>query len=107
MSSPSSVGAEVSVGGSRSERGCELHHLRHHAGRHEIDVVAEVDARRLVGFEIKATAAPSAAEARHLAWLRDELGEQFMVGVVLHTGPGAYPLGERIWALPISWLSQV
>ena len=34
------------------------------------------------------------------------MGEQFMVGVVRHTGPGAYPLGERIWALPISSLWQ-
>ena len=73
-------------------------------GRHKVDVVAEFDAQRLVAFEIKATAAPAAADARHLAWLRDHTGEQFIAGVVLHTGPGAFPLGDRLWALPITSL---
>ena len=87
-----------------SEHRCRLYHLRQHHGRHEIDVIAELDAQRLVAFEIKATAAPSAADARHLAWLRDHTGEQFIAGVVLHTGPGAFPLGDRLWAQPISSL---
>ena len=100
------VTAQLRAQATVSEHGCELHHLRHHSGRHEIDVVAEVDARHVVGFEIKATAAPSSADARHLAWLRDEMGEQFLAGAVLHTGPGAYQLGNRIWALPICSLWQ-
>ena len=87
-----------------SEHRCRLYHLRQHHGRREIDVGAELDAQRLVAFEIKATASPSGADARHLAWLRDHTDEQFIAGVVLHTGPGAFPLGDRLWALPISSL---
>jgi len=45
-------------------------------------------------------------DARHLAWLRDELGTNFQRGIVLHTGATTYPLGERLWAMPIAALWQ-
>jgi predicted AAA+ superfamily ATPase len=78
-----------------------LHHLRTEQGRHEIDLVVELAGERLVCFEVKATASPGDADAKHLAWLREELGERFVAGVVLHTGPRLYELGERIVAAPI------
>lgn len=89
-----------------SEHRCRLYHLRQHNGRHEIDVIAELDAQRLVAFEIKATAAPTLADARHLAWLRDHVGDRMLAGIVLHTGPSAFVLADRLWALPISCLWQ-
>ena len=92
--------AQATVG----EHRCRLYHLRQHNGRHEVDVIAELDARNLIGIEIKATAAPSTDDARHLAWLRDHIGDQFIAGVVLHTGPSSFPLGDRLWAHPISTL---
>ncbi|MGH3166307.1 MAG: ATP-binding protein [Trebonia sp.] len=79
-----------------------LYHLRDQDGRHEIDIVAELGGERVLGFEIKAAATVDAKDARHLAWLRDELGERFITGVVFHTGPRAFSLGDRIMALPIS-----
>ncbi len=87
-----------------SEHRCRLYHLWQHHGRHEIDVVAELDSQHLVAIEIKATAAPSPDDARHLAWLRDHIGDRLLAGIVLHTGPSAFPLGDRLWALPISSL---
>ncbi len=81
-----------------------LHHLRTEQGRHEIDLVAELAGERLIGIEIKAGASPTAEDAKHLAWLRDELGERFVAGVVLHTGPRQIKLGERIVAAPICTL---
>lgn len=78
-----------------------LHHLRDAGGRHEIDLVAEVAASDVVALEIKATAAPTRADARHLEWLRDRLGDRFRVGAVLHTGPRPFRLGDRVFALPI------
>lgn len=85
---------------------CEprLHHLRTEGGRHEVDVVAELGGRRVIGIEVKASAAPTIADARHLRWLRDEIGDRFVVGVVLHTGPRVYPLSDDIVAAPISTL---
>ena len=83
-----------------------LYHLRQEQGRHEIDVLAEVGAERVIGIEVKATSAPDRNDARHLAWVRDELGDRFVGGVVLHTGPAAFSIGERITAAPISTLWQ-
>jgi predicted AAA+ superfamily ATPase len=81
-----------------------LFHLRTEAGRHEVDVLAELGGQRVIGIEIKATAAPRADDARHLRWLREQLGRRFVIGVVLHTGPRLYELSDGIIAAPISTL---
>jgi len=56
---------------------------------------------RVVGVEVKATAAPTMDMARHLIWMRDELGEAFTMGVLLHTGPAQIRLAPKVVALPI------
>jgi predicted AAA+ superfamily ATPase len=81
-----------------------LHHLRTEAGRHEVDVLAELGGERVIGIEIKATAAPTAADAKHLGWLKSELGDRLVAGVVMHTGPRLYELADGIVAAPISTL---
>jgi len=81
-----------------------LYHLRAEQGRHEIDLVGEVAGRDLVGIEVKAGTAPDRESARHLAWLRDQIGDRFIVGVILHSGERIYSLGDRILAAPISTL---
>ena len=81
-----------------------LHHLRARDGGHEVDLIAELPANSVVAIEIKATAAPKASDARHLIWMRDRLGERFLAGAVLHTGPRPFRLAERIFALPICTL---
>jgi hypothetical protein len=87
---------EIALGGQRRR----LHHLRTKEGRQEIDLVVEA-AGSVFAIEFKASAAPSPAEARHLTWLRDHLGKRFLAGAVVHTGPDAFVLGERILALPL------
>lgn len=79
-----------------------LYHLRDTDRRREVDIVAELGGERVLGFEVKASSSVTAGDARHLAWMRDELGERFIGGVVFHTGPHAFPLGDRITALPVS-----
>lgn len=85
-----------------------LYHLREEHGRYEVDLVAELGGGGLLAFEVKAHAAPGARAAQHLTWLRDRLGDRFLHGVVFHTGPAVYALGERITAVPICalWSSQ-
>lgn len=95
----SQVRAELAVTATRPR----LYHLRTHEGRHEIDMLGELAEQRVVGIEVKA-GAPDADAARHLAWLRERLGDRFAAGVILHTGPRTYELGERIVAAPISTL---
>jgi predicted AAA+ superfamily ATPase len=81
-----------------------LHHLRTEQGRHEIDLIAELAGGSVIGIEVKASSAPTLEDAKHLRWLHDELGERFIAGIVLHTGPRAYELDEKIIAAPIAVL---
>jgi hypothetical protein len=92
--------AEAAVSAARPR----LHHLRTEQGRHEIDLLAELAGQRVIGIEVKAGASPSARDGRHLSWLRDELSDRFLAGVVFHTGPRLYELDENIVAAPISVL---
>ncbi len=88
---------EIALRSSRTGR----YHLRTKGGREEIDVIIESPDGRVLAIEIKATAAPTRSDARHLAWLRDAVGERFIAGVVLHSGPDVFRLGDRILAVPI------
>ncbi len=77
-----------------------LYHLRDRNGRREVDIIGE-HATAIVGIEVKATASPDRDDARHLVYLRDELGAAFRAGAVLHTGPGVFELSPRVFAIPI------
>jgi uncharacterized protein len=81
-----------------------LYHLREEQGRREVDLLIETASGQLIGIEIKAAATVTAADARHLAWLRDETEDAFAAGLVLHTGPHVFPVGDRIVAAPVSAL---
>lgn len=81
-----------------------LYHLRTAQGRHEVDLIADIAGRGIVGVEVKATGTPSPRDARHLMWLRDELGESFIAGVVLNSGAHMHELSDRITAAPFSTL---
>lgn len=89
----------------RAERplleGRPLFHLRTEGGRREVDVFAQVGYERFVALEIKAGGSVTRGDARHLLWLRDELGNAFVRGAVLHTGRNTFELDDRILAVPI------
>ena len=82
--------------------GVTMYHVRQEGGAHEIDLLLEAPDGRVVAIEVKAGSAPDRSDAKHLIWLRDQLGEQFVCGVVFHTGRKPFKLEERIHALPIS-----
>jgi len=89
----------------RAERpltgGRPLFHLRTEGGRREVDLFAQVGYERFVALEIKAGGSVTRGDARHLIWLRDELGDAFVRGAVLHTGRNTFELDDRILAVPI------
>jgi hypothetical protein len=64
----------------------------------------ELSGGEVLGFEIKAAASVGRDSARHLTWLRDQLGDRFLHGFVLHAGPGLFELDDRITAAPIGSL---
>ncbi len=98
------VAAQLRAEADVAQHRVRLYHLRQEQGRHEIDLLAEVGTERVIGIEVKAASAPDSSAAAHLTWLRDRLGERFVAGIVLHTGPATFHLGDRIVAVPISTL---
>ncbi|MFM7534991.1 MAG: ATP-binding protein [Acidimicrobiales bacterium] len=81
-----------------------IHHVRTAGGRQEVDLLLEMDGGRVLAVEVKAGSAPTRTDARHLFWLRDELGASFVAGAVLHTGPEIFRFDESVAAIPISSL---
>jgi len=79
-----------------------IHHYRD--GRDEVDIVLEDRAGRVVAIEVKASATVDGATTRALTKLRERAGERFTAGVVLYTGRQTVPLGDRLWAVPVSGL---
>jgi hypothetical protein len=78
------------------------YHLRADGGRREVDLLVDVGGGKLFAVEFKAGAAPTREDARHLIWLRDQVGKDFIGGIVLHTGQAVVELDDRIGAGPLS-----
>lgn len=74
------------------------------ADQAEVDVVIENSAGQLVGVEVKATATVKEADLRGLKKLANLAGDQFKLGVLLYDGSETLPLGEGLWAAPLSSL---
>ncbi|MGH9189149.1 MAG: ATP-binding protein [Acidimicrobiales bacterium] len=85
-----------------SERVVDLYHFRDRNGP-EVDLIVE-DRRsgQVAGIEVKLSSTPTDRHARHLRLLRDRLGDRFALGLVVHAGPHSLPLGDRLWAVPVS-----
>ncbi|MDN5854770.1 MAG: DUF4143 domain-containing protein [Actinomycetia bacterium] len=84
-----------------SEHTPRCYHLRQREGRHEVDLIIELADGRIIGIEVKAAATVTRADARHLIWLRDQIGDRLVCGLVLHAGRHTYPLADGIHAAPI------
>jgi len=83
-----------------------MHYLRTQEKR-EVDILL-TRGKKVCAIEVTATATPSDRKADHLRFVRDRLGNQFQLGVVLHAGPDVIQLDDRIVAAPITilWTSK-
>ncbi|WP_462325983.1 ATP-binding protein [Desulfoplanes sp.] len=70
----------------------------------EVDFVIENPRSEIVGVEVKASATVSTIDLRGLKRLRDIAGDTFLSGVLLYDGEETLPLGDRLWAAPLSTL---
>jgi predicted AAA+ superfamily ATPase len=70
----------------------------------EVDLVLESRAGDIVAIEVKATASGGRRDTRALEKLRDKLGTRFRAGAVVCTCEQTSPLGDRLWAVPLSGL---
>ena len=69
-----------------------------------MDFVIENSAGQVVGVEVKAAASISASDLAGLKKLATLASKKFAAGVVLYDGNDTLPIGERLWAVPISTL---
>lgn len=70
----------------------------------EVDVVIESAAGHLIGVEVKAAATVKENDLRGLRKLSSLAGDQFKMGILLYDGEETMPLGDGIWAAPLSTL---
>jgi uncharacterized protein len=80
--------------------------IRHWRDRNgaEVDLVIESDDGTIAGVEVKASSTVSTSDVKNLQLLREKLLDRFAAGVILYLGERVVPLGDRLWALPISVL---
>lgn len=78
-------------------------HFRTAAGV-EVDALLEGPDGRVAALEVKAAATVTEKDLHSLRALEEKLGDDFACGVVLHAGPDARQLTQRLWALPHSAL---
>jgi predicted AAA+ superfamily ATPase len=74
------------------------------ADKYEVDVVIENAVGQLVGVEVKAAATVKQSDLRGLRKLASLAGDQFKMGILLYDGDETMPLGDGIWAAPLSTL---
>jgi uncharacterized protein len=79
-----------------------LFHYR--SGRREIDLILESRRGDVACVEVKAAASFGARDWHAMEVLRGERGEKFRGGFLLYAGERTLPLGDRLWAVPISAL---
>ena len=70
----------------------------------EVDAVIEPRGGPICAVEVKAAATLAPRDFRGLLSLASALGDEFGVGVILHTGSEAVRLAPKIWALPLAAL---
>ncbi|MGN2636359.1 ATP-binding protein [Nocardia takedensis] len=83
--------------------------LSHYRTKDQVAVDAVLENRRgqVVGIEIKAASTVGPDDFRHLRHLADRLADDFITGIVLHTGHQTLPFGPKLRAVPISALWQL
>jgi predicted AAA+ superfamily ATPase len=81
-----------------------VYHLRTKGGEHEIDLIVEGVARRIVAIEVKLASTVDDADVRHLRWLQQQVGRDLLDAVVVTTGPYAYRRPDGIAVVPAALL---
>ena len=81
----------------------QLFHWRDSTGI-EVDIVIEFADNSIAALEVKSGSTVKAGQVRHVRTLSEKLGARFRGGFVLAPIPHVQPLGDKICALPMSYL---
>jgi uncharacterized protein len=86
-----------------SEYAVDMFHYRTKDGV-EVDAVLRSRQGHIVGVEVKAATTVGSDDFRGLRHLASVVGDDFIAGVVLHTGTETLPFGPKMRAMPVSSL---
>lgn len=78
-------------------------HLRTHSQR-EVDLVLEERDGSAAGIEVKASATVKDSDFNGLRFMRDQLGDDFLAGVVVNLGQRSYRYDDRLYVMAMDRL---
>ena len=79
-------------------------HLRLQGGRQEVDLIVERGDQRVIAIEVKLSGTVDDGDVQHLLWLREQIGDDLLDSIVIHTGPQAYRRPDGIAVVPAALL---
>ena len=82
----------------------QVRHLRIQGGRQEVDLIVERGDQRVIAIEVKLSGTVDDSDVRHLLWLREQIGDDLLDSIVIHTGPQAYRRPDGISVVPAALL---
>lgn len=82
----------------------EVKHLRTKNGRHEVDLIVVRPDGRIVAVEIKLARTATDGDAKHLLWLKEQIGGDLIDSIIVTTGPHAYRRPDGIAVVPAALL---
>ncbi|GHT88822.1 hypothetical protein AGMMS49960_20940 [Betaproteobacteria bacterium] len=97
------VYGELLKHGQAAENFYRIMFYRDHYQR-EVDFVIEGNGGQVIGVEVKAAATISGRDLAGLKRFAEVAGELFAAGVVLYDGEQTLPMGDKLWAVPLSTL---
>jgi uncharacterized protein len=80
-----------------------LYHFRERTGK-EVDIVLENAAGQVVAIEVKASSTVAKNDLKHLKFMRENLGDRFLRGIVLYLGTEQVSFDETLRAVPLGVL---
>jgi predicted AAA+ superfamily ATPase len=84
----------------------QVSHLRLHGGRQEIDLIVERGDQRIIAIEVKLSKTVNDNDVRNLLWLREQISDDLLDALVIHTGPHAYRRADGIAVIPAALLGS-
>ncbi|WP_416895030.1 ATP-binding protein [Microbacterium sp.] len=82
----------------------DVRHLRTHRGEREVDFIVVGPDDGVVAIEVKLSAAVGDDDVKHLAWLKERIGDQLHDAVIVTTGAEAYRRRDGVAVVPAALL---
>ncbi|MDR2578967.1 MAG: ATP-binding protein [Chitinispirillales bacterium] len=70
----------------------------------ETDFVIEKDNGETIAIEVKLDSSLNSKDFKNLELCRDTIDDKFKKGIVVYTGDSLVPFGDKLWAVPVSYL---